>query len=88
VRAFQSVYFGNDAGQVEQAGCVSYTATISSGWGYGSGRSNTPLKILNTAVVTPMPSAKATIASAETKRERTSVRTATFRSRKRRDMPA
>ena len=24
-RVFQSMYFGNDAGQVAQAGCVSYT---------------------------------------------------------------
>src|SRR4051794_1521204 len=42
--------------------------------------------MLNTAVVTPMPSAKATTASTDTKRARTAVRAATFRSRISRDM--
>ena len=36
--------------------------------------------MLNTAVVTPMPRAKAITASTETKRARTIVRAATFRS--------
>src|SRR5204863_242579 len=47
-----------------------------SGSANGSGASSTPLKMLKTAVVTPMPSAKARIASVETDRERRSLRTA------------
>jgi hypothetical protein len=62
LRSRQSWYLGNEAGQVEHAGCVSYTITNCSGWGYGSGVRRTPLKMLNTAVVIPIPSANATIA--------------------------
>src|SRR5262245_61139772 len=41
--------------------------------------------MLNTAAVTPMPTANATTASVDTNRARTTERNATFRSRSRRD---
>src|SRR5262245_22464004 len=55
--------------------------------GNGRGLSRTPLKMLNTALVTPMPRAKARTASAVTNRARVSVRTANRRSCTRVDMP-
>src|SRR5579872_6202019 len=60
--------------------------TIRSASGYGSGASSTPLKMLNTAVVTPIPSARATMASVEMNRDRRIDRTAALMSRKSRDM--
>jgi hypothetical protein len=80
LRVFQSMYFGNDAGQVEQAGCVPYTATSRADCGKGSGFRSTPLRMLKTAVVTPIPRANASSASSVTNRDRMSVRRAPFKS--------
>src|SRR5947207_2543337 len=58
-----------------------------SGSANGRGARSTPLKMLNTAVVTPIPRAKATTASADTKRARSTDRVATLISWSMRDIP-